>query len=89
MFVWPKDRLTRFEVARIVGARTLQISLGAPLLVKVPNEVLTPVEMAEMEFKEDKVPMTIKRRLPDGEVIIVDIKKGIKNWLEDHSGKMF
>jgi len=31
---WPEDRLTRFEVARIISTRALQISLGAPVLVK-------------------------------------------------------
>ena len=86
MFVWPKDRLTRFEVARIISARALQISLGAPLLVKADKDETDPINLAEKEFVEGKMPMTIKRTLPDGEVIVVDIKKGIKNWLEDHKG---
>ena len=89
MFVWPKDRLTRFEVARIIGARSLQISLGAPLLVKSTKADTDPMEMAEREFMEAKVPMTIKRVLPNGEVVIVDIKAGIKNWIEEHNGKIF
>jgi DNA-directed RNA polymerase subunit K len=89
MFVWPKDKLTRFEVARVVGARSLQISLGAPLLVKSTKSEINPIELAEKEFKEAKIPMTIKRVLPDGEVIVVDIEKGIKKWLKDHNGHIF
>ena len=86
--IWPKDRLTRFEVARILGARALQISLGAPVLVKVEKDEFDPVTLAEEEFKQIKVPMTIKRTLPDGERAVVDIKAGIKNWLENHNGKI-
>ena len=84
--IWPKDRLTRFEVARIIGARSLQISLGAPLLIKPPKEVFNPIELAKEEFKKKKVPMTIKRPMPSGEKLLIDIKKGINNWLEEHNG---
>lgn len=87
MFVWPKDRLTRFEVTRIISARALQISLGAPILVKTTKDEVDPIQLAEKEFKEGKVPMTVKRKLPDGEIVVVDMKKGIKNWLEDHKGE--
>ncbi|OGI15328.1 hypothetical protein A3K63_05410 [Candidatus Micrarchaeota archaeon RBG_16_49_10] len=88
MFVWPKDRLTRFEVARIIGARSLQISLGAPLLVKAEKGEFDPIMLAEREFKEIKVPMTVKRTMPDGEVMVVDIKAAIKNWLDEHNGEI-
>lgn len=88
MQIWPKNRLTRFEVARLIGARALQISLGAPLLIKVPKDVVDPVELAKEEFKQNKMPMTIRRTLPNGETIVVDIKEGIKNWLEDHAGNI-
>ena len=86
--IWPKDRLTRFEVARIIGARALQISLGAPVLVKVKEKKFDSIDLAEEEFKACKIPMTIKRTLPSGEVVVVDIKAGIKNWLEDHGGEV-
>ena len=86
--IWPKDKLTRFEVARILGARALQISLGAPVLVKVKQEKYDAIELAEEEFKQAKVPMTIKRTLPSREVMVVDIKSGIKNWLADHNGNL-
>ena len=78
--------MTRFEVARIIGARTLQISLGAPLLIKQPKDEINPVELAKEEFKQLKVPMTIKRTMPSGEKVVVDIKIGVKNWLDEHNG---
>jgi DNA-directed RNA polymerase subunit K len=86
--IWPKDKLTRFEVARVIGARALQISLGAPVLIKSKQEKFDAIELAEEEFKAIKIPMTIKRTLPNGEIIIVDIKSGIKNWLDDHDGNI-
>ena len=86
--IWPKNRLTRFEVARIIGARALQVSLGAPVLVKVRRKEFDPIKIAEEEFKACRIPMTIKRTLPDGKVVVVDIKAAIKNWLEDHGGEV-
>ena len=86
--IWPKDRLTRFEVARIVGARALQIALGAPILVEVKENEFDPVKIAEEEFKANRIPMTIKRTLPNNEKIIVDIKAAINNWLEQHQRKV-
>ena len=58
-------KLTRFERARIVGARALQISLGAPILVELPEEVSDPVDIALRELEEGALPMTIRRTLPD------------------------
>ena len=52
---------TRFEKARIVGARALQISMGAPTLIKVPKEVISPIDIAMLEFKEEAIPITVKR----------------------------
>lgn len=80
--IWPEDKLTRFEVARIISARALQISVGAPILVKT-NE-MDPSKIAEQEFRDMKIPMTIKRTLPNGQKIIVDIKKATKKWLEEN-----
>ena len=80
--IWPKDRLTRFEFARLIGARALQIGLGAPYFVK--TEEIDPIKIAKLEFKEGIIPITIKRTLPNGEEIIVETKKAIKNWIEEH-----
>lgn len=53
---------TRFEKARIIGARALQISMGAPpTLTKIPKEIIDPVEIAMLEFNEDAIPITVKR----------------------------
>jgi DNA-directed RNA polymerase subunit K len=80
--IWPRDRLTRFEVARLIGARALQIALGAPVLIK--TEEVHPIKIARLEFKNILIPITIKRKLPSGEEIVIDIKAAIKNWLENH-----
>ncbi|MCW3978920.1 MAG: DNA-directed RNA polymerase subunit K [Candidatus Bathyarchaeota archaeon] len=58
-------KLTRFERARIVGARALQISLGAPILVELPSSVTDPIDIALRELREDVLPMTLRRILPD------------------------
>ena len=53
---------TRFEKARIIGARALQISMGAPsTLTKIPKEVIDPVEIAMLEFEENAIPITVRR----------------------------
>jgi DNA-directed RNA polymerase subunit K len=81
--IWPKDRITRFETARIIGARSLQISLGAPILVDYKGE-FDSLKIAQEEFKAGMIPITIKRTLPNNQTIVVDIKTAIKNWIEDH-----
>ncbi|MGC9307966.1 MAG: DNA-directed RNA polymerase subunit K [Thermoplasmatota archaeon] len=53
---------TRLEKARIIGARALQISMGAPLLIKQPTDKTTPVELALQELEKDVIPMTVKRK---------------------------
>ncbi|MGI0131607.1 MAG: DNA-directed RNA polymerase subunit K [Thermoplasmata archaeon] len=52
---------TRFERARILGARALQISLGAPILIEVPTSLIDPVAIAEAEFAANMIPMTVRR----------------------------
>ena len=58
-------KLTRFEKARIIGARALQISMGAPVLVDLPEKVSDPIDISLMELDENALPMTIRRALPD------------------------
>ena len=60
----PEREYTRFERARILGARALQISLGAPILIDVPAELIDPVEIAEREFAESAIPITVRRGAP-------------------------
>ena len=59
-------KLTRFEKARIVGARSLQISMGAPILVEVSEGFSSPIDIALKELEAGILPMTIRRTLPDG-----------------------
>ena len=54
-------KYTRFERARIIGARALQISLGAPILVDVADETIDPIEIAIIEYDKRVIPMTVKR----------------------------
>lgn len=59
--------LTRFEKARILGARALQLSLGAPPFIPVPKEVATSLDLAYTELEKRVIPITIKRVLPNGD----------------------
>jgi len=63
--IGPK-KLTRFERARIVGARALQISMGAPVLIDVPGVIKSPIDIGEVELREGVLPISIRRSLPDG-----------------------
>ncbi|UCD92110.1 MAG: DNA-directed RNA polymerase subunit K [Methanobacteriota archaeon] len=56
-------RLTRFEVARIVGARSLQISMGAPLLASALSARMDPLEIAFAEYEKGIIPITVRRGL--------------------------
>ena len=58
---WNNLEYTRFEKARIVGARALQISMGAPTLIKIPKVLISPIDIAMHEFMEDAIPITVKR----------------------------
>jgi DNA-directed RNA polymerase I, II, and III subunit RPABC2 len=58
-------KLTRFERARIIGARSLQLSMGAPILAELPDEMSDPIDIALTELKADVLPMTLRRVLPD------------------------
>jgi DNA-directed RNA polymerases I, II, and III subunit RPABC2 len=58
--------LTRFERARITGARSLQLSLGAPPLVKVPEHAISSIAVAVEEIEQKALPISIRRILPSG-----------------------
>ncbi|MCD6559181.1 DNA-directed RNA polymerase subunit K [Thermococci archaeon] len=53
-------KYTRFEKARVVGARALQIAMGAPVLIEVPQGI-TPLEAAILEFEKGVIPITVIR----------------------------
>ncbi|MDD5317183.1 MAG: DNA-directed RNA polymerase subunit K [Candidatus ainarchaeum sp.] len=53
--------LNRFEKARIIGARALQLASGAPPLIKIPKGMVSPVEVAFLEFEKDAIPLAVVR----------------------------
>jgi|SRR6056297_3511725 len=60
---------TKYERARILGARALQIAMNAPLLIKISAEDLEKInfdalKIAEIEFNSDVLPISIKQPLP-------------------------
>ena len=60
---------TKYEKARIIGARALQLAMGAPLLIDISEDELkkinySPIELAGIEFEKGILPITIKRPLP-------------------------
>jgi DNA-directed RNA polymerase subunit K/omega len=65
--------LTRFERARIIGARALQISMGAPVLTKT-TKTMSNIDIARQEFDEAVLPIAVIRRLPEGQEIVLNIK---------------
>ena len=57
---------TKYEIARMIGSRALQISMGAPFLVKLSEEDLSkinfdPIEISMLEFNEKVLPITVRR----------------------------
>lgn len=66
-----KKQLTKFEKARIIGTRAQQLSNGSNPMVKVDG-ITDVMEIAEKELKEHKMPIIIRRKMPDGTYI--DIK---------------
>lgn len=60
------EKYTKFETARILGARALQIAMGAPFLVKISDAELekigfNPIEIAKLELEKDLIPIHIRR----------------------------
>ncbi|KAJ5503613.1 RNA polymerase subunit omega/K/RPABC2 [Penicillium fimorum] len=57
--------LTKYERARVLGTRALQISMNAPVLVDLEGET-DPLQIAMKELNQKKIPLIIRRYLPDG-----------------------
>ena len=57
-------RYSRFERARIIGARALQITLGAPVLLELPDEIIDPLIIATKEYENSLIPITVRREMP-------------------------
>lgn len=64
-----EKRNTKYEIARMLGSRALQIASGAPFIIKLNEKQLeelgyNPIEIAKKELEQDVLPLTIKRPLP-------------------------
>lgn len=64
-----EERNTKYEIARMIGSRALQLSMGAPFLVKLSEDDLKSLkynvtEIAKRELKEGVLPITVRRPLP-------------------------
>ena len=57
-----EKKYSRFERARIIGTRALQISRGAPMLIKTDEK--DPLKIAELEFERELIPIDVKRKPP-------------------------
>ena len=57
--------MTKYEKARVLGTRALQISMNAPVLVDVAGET-DPLKIANKELRDRKIPLVVRRYLPDG-----------------------
>ena len=63
------DDYSKYEKARMVGSRALQLSMGAPFLLKMGKKELetlqyNPVRIALHEFAEGVLPITVRRPVP-------------------------
>jgi len=61
---------TKYEIARMIGGRALQIAMGAPFLIKLSKKNIedirfNPVKIAQLEFEKGVLPITVKRPLPE------------------------
>ncbi len=76
------EHLTRFERSRIIGATALQISMGAPILIDLEDEIIIdPIEVAILELEAGVLPLTIRRTKPNGEYQDIPLHILLKNPL--------
>jgi DNA-directed RNA polymerase subunit K/omega len=52
-------QLTKYQKARLIGARSLQLALGAPPLIKIPKGSINSVEIAKSEFEKQEMPLEV------------------------------
>ena len=50
---------TKYEIARLIGARALQLSMGAPPLIKVTSEMMSFIQIAEEELDKGVIPLNV------------------------------
>ncbi|BCS94190.1 DNA-directed RNA polymerase subunit K [Metallosphaera sp. J1] len=73
-----RDRLTSYERARIISARALQLAMGASPLIDVSSaglEGASSLRIAEEEFRSNLLPISVRRRFPNGKVELISVMK--------------
>ncbi|XP_065163317.1 DNA-directed RNA polymerases I, II, and III subunit RPABC2-like [Atheta coriaria] len=83
--------ITKYEIARVLGTRALQLSMSAPVMIDIGEET-DPLAIATMELQEKKIPLIIRRYLPDrsyedwpiNELSILKIQAQTKNGVEKY-----
>ena len=84
-----ESKHTKYEIARILGARALQLAMNAPILLKLEKKDLEtvnydPLKIAEMELYEGVLPITVKRPLPQKSTEkIIKVKEEVKEKAEE------
>ena len=78
-----EKKFTKYETARILGARALQIAMNAPLLIKLSKEDLEKVKydalkIAEIEFESGVLPISVKKPFPEKRADVLKRPKGTK-----------
>ncbi|MCP3685888.1 MAG: DNA-directed RNA polymerase subunit K [bacterium] len=63
------EEFTKYEKARMIGSRALQIGMGAPFLIKLTAKDIegmkyNPLKIAKLEFEKGVIPITIRKPLP-------------------------
>lgn len=79
---------TKYEIARILGARALQLSMNAPRLLRMEKSELEkikydPLKIAELEFREGVLPITVRRPMPKK----IEIEKKEEIEVEEEEAK--
>ncbi|MCH1771287.1 MULTISPECIES: DNA-directed RNA polymerase subunit K [Metallosphaera] len=73
-----RNRLTSYERARIISARALQLAMGASPLIDVSStglEGASSIRIAEEEFRSNLLPISVRRRFPNGKVELISVMK--------------
>ena len=86
-----QEIFTKYERARILGARALQIAMNAPLLVKIKNEDLEKINfdalnIAEVELNSGALPISIKKPFPKKKETV--LKRAKADKISDHDKEL-
>lgn len=66
--------LTRYERARTIGARALQLAFGAPVLIELNDETIDTILISKKELERRALPLSVRRTIPNGEFQDIPIR---------------